>query len=742
MNTSHSDNKVAIDSGLWCTLIMAVLHSISADEAKLIHEHGLPFNQQKILLAAQFLGMSAKAVTQDTKRLHKAPLPAIAQDKEGEFFILARLIAPTAQSGSGDPNVIDEESSKEKVMIQRAGGAPSVISLQDFYSNWNGQLIFFTSKASFAGAMAHFDFSWFIPAIVKYRKLLGEILLISFALQIIGLITPLFFQVVMDKVLVNHAMKTLNVIAIGLILSTLFEAALTGIRSWVLAHTSSKIDVELGARLFRHLLSLPIAYFQARRVGDSIARIRELENIRSFLTGNAMSLVLDIIFSFIFFVVMFWYSVELTCIVLASIPLYVILSVIFTPVIRKRLDDKFNKTAENQSFLVETISGINTVKAMAVEPRWTQKWDQQLASYVSAGLSVTNVATIAGGGVTLISKLVTAIIMWLGATLVIDNKMTVGELVAFNMFATQVSNPILRLAQLWNDFQQVGISMSRLGDILNAHPEIEGQKTRLPRLNGAIAFEDVFFRYRPDSSDILRQINLSIAPGEVIGIVGRSGSGKSTLTKLVQRLYVPNRGKILVDGQDIAIIDTTSLRQQIGVVLQENELFNRSVRDNIALTNPALSIEMVVAAAKLAGAHEFICELPEGYDTMVGEHGTGLSGGQRQRIAIARALISNPRVLIFDEATSALDYESEKIIQDNMKGICQGRTVLIIAHRLSAVRDANRIVVMDKGVIVEVGTHVELLKNVKGIYHHLYCLQQGSAKSSSNGDNVESEVSP
>ena len=316
--------------------------------------------------------------------------------------------------------------------------------------------------------------------------------------------------------------------------------------------------------------------------------------------------------------------------------------------------------------------------------------------------------------------------MWIGAGLVIDNKLTVGELIAFNMLATQVSSPILRLAQLWNDFQQVGISMSRLGDILNTHTEIDGQKTRLPRLEGAISFEGVSFRYRADGAEVLRDVNLSVSPGEVIGIVGRSGSGKSTLTKLAQRLYVPDRGKVLVDGQNIAIIDTASLRQQIGVVLQENTLFNRPVRDNIALSNPSLPFEAIVAAATLAGAHEFICELPEGYDTMIGEHGTGLSGGQRQRIAIARALITNPRILIFDEATSALDYESEKIIQDNMRSICQDRTVLIIAHRLSAVRDANRIIVMDKGQIVEIGSHQELLENHAGIYHHLHHLQDGS----------------
>lgn len=705
-----------IDTGLAALIALATMHGVAVDEAQLRHQFGEEdFDTARILLAAQSLGLTAKAIQQTPDRLNKVPLPAIAQNQEsGLFFIVGKIQT-------------EPETGVTRVLIQHLGASPELLFLSDFLNVWTGELILVTSKASYAGETAKFDFTWFIPAVVKYRRLLSEVLLISLALQLIGLVMPMFFQVVMDKVLVNHALKTLNVIAVGLICATVFEAVLTGIRTWVFSHTSSKIDVELGARLFRHLLGLPLAYFQARRVGDSVARIRELENIRSFLTGNAMTLVLDLLFSFVFLGVMLWYSAWLTLIVVVSIPLYVLISLVFTPVIRNRLDDKFNKSAENQSFLVETISGIDTLKALAVEPRWTQKWDKQLAAYVSAGLSVSNVATIASGGVTLVSKLVTTAIMWMGATLVIDNKMTVGELVAFNMLAGQVSSPILRLAQLWNDFQQVGISMSRLGDILNARTEVVGQKTRLPRLEGAIAFDQVSFRYRPDAADVLRSISVQINPGEVIGIVGRSGSGKSTLTKLVQRLYVPDRGRVLVDGQDIAIIDTTSLRQQIGVVLQENMLFNRSIRDNIALTNPTLSIEAIIEAAKLAGAHEFICELAEGYDTMVGEHGTGLSGGQRQRIAIARALISNPRVLIFDEATSALDYESEKVIQDNMRSICQGRTVLIIAHRLSAVREANRILVMDKGQIVESGSHDELLQNPQGIYTHLYQLQQGGA---------------
>jgi len=703
-----------MDTGLQSLLIVAAYHGIAADEAMLRHEYGQePFTTEKVLLAAHKLGMTGKLVSQEPGRLGRTPFPAIALLKNGGYFIAVKF----------DPGT----TGGQRLLIQRPGEPPQVLSIEDFLEVWSGRFIYLTSKANYAGDLARFDFSWFIPAIVKYRKMLFEVLLVSFAIQLIGLATPLFFQVVMDKVLVNHAMSTLNVIAIGLAVATVFGAVLGGIRTYVFSHTSSKIDVELGARLFRHLLALPISYFQVRRVGDSVARIRELENIRTFLTGNAMTLLMDLLFSLIFIAVMVWYSPTLTLIVVASLPLYALLSLVFVPILRKRLNDKFNRGAENQSFLVETISGIDTVKAMAIEPRWIQKWEQQLAGYVATSLSATNTSMVATGGVTLISKLVTVAIMWLGALQVLDGKMTVGELVAFNMLAGQVSSPILRIAQLWNDFQQVGISMQRLGDILNTRSETPSQRIRLPRIEGTIEFDKVSFRYRPDTPDVIRDVSIKIRPGELIGIVGRSGSGKSTLTKLVQRLYVPDRGRVLIDGQDIGTVDAASLRHQVGVVLQENNLFNRSIRDNIALTNPSLPIERVIEAAKMAGAHEFICELPEGYDNKVGEHGTGLSGGQRQRIAIARALISNPRVLIFDEATSALDYESEKIVQENMRLICKGRTVLVIAHRLSAVREADRILVMERGQIVETGNHEQLLKVPDGIYAHLYRLQQGAA---------------
>ena len=569
--------------------------------------------------------------------------------------------------------------------------------------------------------------SRFIPSLIKYRKLLGEVLLISFMLQLFGLVSPLFFQVVMDKVLVHRGMTTLDVLVIGLVVVVVFESLLNGLRSYVFSHTTSRIDVELGARLFRHLVALPLAYFQARRVGDSVARVRELENIRSFLTGSALSVVLDVLFSVIFIAVMLFYSVPLTLIVLVSLPLYFGLSLAVVPVLRRRLDEKFARGAENQSMLVEAVTGIQTVKASALEPAFGRRWDNQLAAYVSASFKTQNLASWAHEGVSLIGKLVNAATLWYGAHLVMDNQLTVGQFVAFNMFAQRVAQPIMRMAQLWTDFQQTGISMARLGDILNTRTEVPPTSAaQLPPVKGRITLDNVSFRYRPEAAPVLGGITLDIRPGEVLGIVGRSGSGKSTLTKLVQRLYTPEQGRLLVDGIDISLIDAAQLRRQVGVVLQENLLFNRSVRENIAIIDPAAPIDAVVYAAQMAGAHEFISELPEGYDTVVGEQGSSLSGGQRQRVAIARALFTNPRILILDEATSALDYESEAIIQRNMAHICQGRTVLIIAHRLSAVRHAHRIIVMDKGKIVEAGPHDALVQKPKGLYAHLWRMQDGS----------------
>ncbi|WP_142742177.1 MULTISPECIES: type I secretion system permease/ATPase [Xanthomonas translucens group] len=693
-------------------VLLAQFHGIAADAAQIAHSFGRvgePFDEAALLLAAKQLGLKAKVTSPPPSRIGMVALPALALMQDGDAFIVAKV---------GHEQVLIHDLAKQR---------PCSISREEFEARYGGRLLQVASRASVLGELAKFDFSWFIPAVVKYRKLMLEVFVVSFFIQLFALVTPLFYQVVMDKVLVHHGLTTLDVIAIGLVSMAVFEVLLSGLRTYVFAHTTSKIDVELGARLFRHVLALPLAYFESRRVGDTIARVRELENIRNFLTGQALTSVLDLFFTVVFLAVMFWYSGWLTLIVVLSLPLYALISGLITPVLRTRLNEKFARGADNQSFLVETVSGIGTVKAMAVDPRVTRTWDNQLAGYVSAGFGVTRIATLGQQGVQLVQKTTAVAVLFWGAKLVIEGKLSVGQLIAFNMLSGQVTAPIIRLAQLWQDFQQVGISVERLGDILNTRTEVPGSRMALPPIRGQVTFERVTFRYRSDAAEVLNAIELDVRPGEILGIVGRSGSGKSTLTKLVQRLYTPERGRVLIDGQDLALADPAWLRRQLGVVLQENFLFNRSVRENIALSDPGMPLERVIHAAKLAGAHDFIVALPEGYDTRVGEHGTGLSGGQRQRIAIARALIGNPRILILDEATSALDYESEHAVMNNMRAICKGRTVLIIAHRLSTVRHANRIVVVEKGRIVESGSHGELVDRPDGHYAHLYRLQQGTS---------------
>ncbi|MBH0199721.1 MAG: type I secretion system permease/ATPase [Nitrospira sp.] len=696
---------VAPDSGLICLLILARLYDLPADGAQLRHQFaqaGQPLSDTELLRAAKHLGLKAGVVKTKWSKLPGTPLPAVAKRKDGQYVVLAKIEG-------------------EKALIQDpVEGRTQVLAREQFEELWTGELLLFAKRAHLRLQDLKFDFTWFIPAIVKYRKFLGEVLVASFFLQLFALLTPLFTQVVIDKVLVHKGFTTLHVLAIGMITLAVFEAILGGLRTYLFAHTTNRIDVGLGAQLFRHILALPLSYFEARRVGDTVARVRELEQIRQFLTSNSVTVVLDVIFTIVLLTVMWFYSPMLTMVVMASLPCYTLLSVAITPAIRARLHEKFNRGADNQAFLVETVSGMQTVKAMAVEPPLLRKWEEQLAGYVRASFRATSLITVAGQVATGVQKITTVAILWVGAYHVIGGELSIGQLIAFNMLSAQVTGPMLRLVNLWQDFQQVGISVQRLGDVLNTQPEpsYNPNRTTLPHVAGQVRFEDVTFRYRPDAPEVLRKVSFAVEPGQVIGLVGRSGSGKSTIAKLIQRLYVPERGRILIDGVDLAQVDPAWLRRQVGVVLQENFLFNRSVRDNIALTDPGLAMERVIQAALLAGAHEFILELPEGYDTVVGEHGCSLSGGQRQRIAIARALVANPRILIFDEATSSLDYESEAVIQQNMAQICKGRTVFIIAHRLTTVRPAHRIYVVERGEIVEQGSHEELLR-INGFYARL-----------------------
>lgn len=703
-----------INSGLVCLAMLARYHGVAFEEDRIKHEmakdqpHWSPID---LVMAARLLDLHAKIKRPLITRLNMLAVPAILQDKEENYFILG-----VARQKDGELRYLTQSPFE---------AMPQELNESQLNELWNGVAIVLTSKASLLGELAKFDFSWFIPAIVKYRRQLTEVLIVSIVLQLFALATPLFFQVVMDKVLLHNAINTLNVITIALVAVTVFEAALGYLRSYMFSHTSSRVDVELGARLFKHLVDLPIAYFEARRVGDSVARVRELENIREFLTGNAITLILDLVFSVIFIIVMFFYSTTLAWIVIGSIPCYFGLAYIVTPILRRQLDEKFNRGAENQAYLVESVAGVGTIKAMALEPQWIKRWEQQLAEYVKATVAANRTGIVANSAVSFLGKMVTIAITWMGAHEVIAGKMTIGELIAFNMLAGHVAQPIMRLAQMWSDFQQVGISMARLGDILNTRSEIIKSQTTIPRLRGKIEFDSVTFRYKPGSTEAIRNVNILINEGETVAIVGRSGSGKSTLTKLIQKLYHPEQGKITVDGFDLAMVDPASLRRQIGVVLQENILFNRSIRENIAVSDPAASMEKIIEAARKSGADEFVRALPQGYDTIIGENGTGLSGGQRQRIAIARALLSDPRILILDEATSALDYESERVVQDNMDQIRKNRTLVIVAHRLSAIRLADRIYVMERGQIIEHGTHQSLVTIPGGFYANLVRMQMG-----------------
>ncbi|MHC5670468.1 type I secretion system permease/ATPase [Nostoc sp.] len=588
--------------------------------------------------------------------------------------------------------------------------------------SWDGQLW----QVELISQQEKFNLSWFIPAVLKYKGLLTEVLLASFTLQLLGLTTPLITQVVIDKVMVQGSLPTLDVMAIALLLVAIFESILGILRLFIFTHTARRLDLSLSAQLFRHLMRLPLAYFESRRVGDTIARVQELEQIRQFLTGTALTVILDSIFAVVYLALMFYYNIPLTFVALAVLPLFATLTIVATPILRNWLNETFNRSADSQSFLVETITGIHSVKAHAAEPVARDRWEGLFARFIRTGFKASTTSNISSNIGDFLTNLSTMLILWFGAKLVIDQKLTIGQLVAFQMLSGRVTGPLLRLVQLWQNLQQVLLSVDRIGDILNVSPEAElGTGLVLPALKGQVTFEQVFFRYRPNFEAILRGISFSAEPGQFVGIVGRSGSGKSTLSKLLQRLYQIESGRILIDGFDIKSADLASLRQQVSVVLQEDFLFNGSILENITLGTPDISAEQVVEAARLAVAHDFISQLPYGYETNVGERGTALSGGQRQRIALARLFLSQAPILVLDEATSALDSETEQQVLQNLQKISANRTVFLIAHRFAPLKRADLILVLEQGVIAERGTHSELLQQ-KGLYWSLYQRQQAN----------------
>ncbi len=705
----------APDTGMAALALTAAFHRVPCDIDQVRHELGIGqkhATSTDIVRAGRRLKLKIRRVTgRGHSSLLNLPLPAILELKDGRFVIYGRL------HDDGRMRIIDAATRDVRNL-----------TAEELALEWTGTIILVTKRFTLEQVPGNFGLHWFLPSLWKYRRALSSVVVASLFIQLCALATPLLFQITIDKVLVHQGYSTLVLVVVGLIGLGAFHVALTWLRTYVLAHTASRIDVELGAKLFDHMLRLPLAYFETRPTGQTVARVRELESIRAFLTGQGLSSGLDLIFAIIFIAILYVYSPFLATIAVLSLPCYVLIAAATRPSLQARMKEKFEKGALSTQFLVESIVGVQTVKAMAVEPVLRSQWEERLAAYVKASFDALSVANTGQNAIQFVQKITTALVLYFGALAVIRGDLTVGALIAFNMILGQVTAPILRLSQLWQDFQQVKISVERLGDVLNNHPESSALgQANLPQLKGDVQIRGLTFRYQEGQREVLSNINLHIPAGQVIGIVGPSGSGKSTLTKLVQRLYVPERGQIMVDGIDIAQVDPASLRRQVGVVLQENLLFNKSVHDNIALVNPAMSRAQVIQVARLSGADEFINRLPLGYDTMIEERGANLSGGQRQRLAIARALAMNPRILILDEATSALDYESERIIQDNMKHIVRGRTVIVIAHRLAAVRGCDRIIAVQDGRIVEDGSHGELLQMPTSLYGKLWRIQAGES---------------
>jgi ATP-binding cassette, subfamily B, bacterial HlyB/CyaB len=714
--SSGIDPHIFMMSGLTALSGIAAYFRIPADPTYLFRELALSNGGQEaegILRASKLVGLKARQIRGLTpKRLSTLPIPCILRLRTGYFVVFGGV------NQEDQARVVDPLTHSNRVL-----------PIDSLLTEIEPTAILVTRRLNGAGIDPEtFGFKWFWPSIWRYRKPIAHVLLASFVVQIFALITPIFFQVVIDKVLAHRSYSTLFVIVIGLAIIGLFDVVLQHLRTYALTHTTNRIDVELGQRLFAHLMRLPLAYFETRAAGQTVARMRELETIRDFLTGQGLFSALDVLFAIVFIAVLFMYSWKLALIVVLTIPVYLLIAAFIRPALKEKIEEKFNRAALSQQFLVESVVGVQTIKAAAIEPVMRLEWEERLAAYVKTGFDATMLGSIGQNAIQYVDKLSRALLLLFGAKAVIDGELTVGSLVAFNMIAGQVAQPILRLSQLWQDFQQIQISVARLGDILNTSAEPVSQAmANLPPPNGQIEIKNITFRYQTDGQDVLKNVSFSIKSGDVIGIVGPSGSGKSSLTKLIQRLYLPQEGQVLVDNVDIAQADPAWLRRHIGVVLQENLLFNRTLHDNIALADPSMPRQQVMRFAKLAGADEFIAKLPQGYDTMIEERGTNLSGGQRQRIAIARALATDPRILIFDEATSALDYESERIIQNNMREIVKGRTVIIIAHRLAAVRGCNLIIGMVDGRIVETGSHSELLTKPNGLYSRLWALQSAQA---------------
>jgi subfamily B ATP-binding cassette protein HlyB/CyaB len=596
------------------------------------------------------------------------------------------------------------------------------IPLKDFNSALGNEAEILLARPLPDAEKGKFGFRWFLPAIQQHKRALIEVFIASLFIQFLGLANPLLTQVIIDKVLVQNSLSALNVLAILFIVIAIADTALTALRTYLFVDTTNRIDLALGSRIMDHLYRLKLGYFQRRPVGEVSSRLHELENIRQFLTGTALTVGLDALFSVIYMGIMFFYSISLSIVALFVVPLLAAVTLAGAPILRRQILRRSEEGARTQSHLIETITGVQTVKAGNIEQHSRWEWQKRYAGFVSAGFHAVLTATAMNSTTSLLSRLGDLAVLWYGAVLVIKGDLTLGQLIAFRIIAGNVTTPLMRLAQSWQNFQEVALSVQRLGDVLDSPAEQtvdQASNIPMPQIKGKVQYDSVTFTYVPGQQPQLKNVSFEIPAGSFVGVVGKSGSGKSTVLKLLPRLYAPDLGRILVDDYEVAKVELYSLRRQVGTVLQDSLLFNSSVFANIAVSDPDATPEDVMRAARVAGAHDFIMGLSEGYNTQVGEQGRALSGGQRQRIAIARTVLQRPRLLILDEATSALDFPSEHMVCKNLAQEFQGRTVFFVTHRVRSIEHADHILVLDRGILVEQGTHAELMQ-LKRIYYTLY----------------------
>jgi ATP-binding cassette, subfamily B, bacterial HlyB/CyaB len=660
--------------------------------------------------AAETLGYKTRAVRTDYENLLNVDLPAIGHWAGYHYIVLY-------------------EVHRKYVLV----GDPAIglikIPREKFEKDWTGRLLLLepTSKL-LEQEEKKTSVKRFLGLLTPYRGLLFEVFIASLIINLFGIASPIFTQTVIDKVLVHQDVKMLNLMLGGMLIVGVFSTLTTLLRYNLLIHISQKLSIRMTSELFQQIMRLPITYFNNRKVGDIITRFGDNAKVRDLITSDAINTLLDTIMVIVYLGVMFYYSPKLAMVAAIFIPFSIFITAIITPMIKRNNQKLFEKIAASESALIETIRNIDSLKASAAELPRRWRYEDLIVQNANQEWQSARLGMTLHGFTSAIQLLSSVVVLWYGALLVIDGSLTIGQLVAFNVLLGMVMAPVLGLIGMWQTMQDAFLSLQRLSDIYDSDPEemtTSGAVVDLPPIKGEIKIENLSFRFSPDDKDVISNLNLEIQPGQTIAVVGRSGSGKTTLISLLQRFFIPSEGRILIDGTDTASVSVASLRSQMGIVLQDNALFTGTIRENISLGSPEASTDQIVLAAKLANAHDFITAFPLGYETMVGETGIQLSGGQRQRVAIARSLISEPRIIIFDEATSALDTESEKAIQDNMETILHDRTAIVIAHRLSTVRNADKIIVLDEGSILESGTHTELVEK-RGLYYYLVSQQVGN----------------